>query len=64
MVSEIDWFALPVTVSKPMMSTVAKVIPASRPIAPATASSGQVKITLPVSQNVQLVSVSYDADSF
>ncbi|XP_076459625.1 uncharacterized protein LOC143292867 [Babylonia areolata] len=44
-----------VAVSKPI-STVAKVIPAARPIAPAAAPApSQVKITLPVSQNVQLV---------
>ncbi|KAK7507737.1 hypothetical protein BaRGS_00000702 [Batillaria attramentaria] len=46
-----------VTVTKPAgTSTVTKVIPATRQIAPASATSNQVKITLPVGQNVQLQS--------
>ena len=39
------------------INTVAKVIPAARPIAPATVTAtNQMKITLPVSQNLQFVS--------
>ncbi|PVD38520.1 hypothetical protein C0Q70_01135 [Pomacea canaliculata] len=45
------------SVTKPL-NTIAKLIPATRQIAPATSSqpSNQVKITLPVSQNLQLQS--------
>lgn len=47
-----------VAVTKPV-PTATKVLPTARQIAPATVSSAtnQVKITLPVNQSLQLVSV-------